>query len=594
MKTKKEEFGDAAELNNYEDYYLKLIEEIDDYSIMLLDKRGAVVNCNTCAKKSGGYSAEDMIDKNFEILYPQNDQKNKLPEQLIEEAIKKGKTLQEIRQVKKSGETSLCRIVIHPLYDKSNTINGFLKVTHDHHKRIEQADENSLLNTELVFQNNEKEKRAAELVLANTELAFQNNEKEKRATELVLANTELAFQNNEKEKRAAELVLANTELAFQNAEKEKRAAELVLANTELAFQNSEKEKRAAELVLANAELAFQNNEKEKRAAELVLANKALFLQNEANEKCSKQLMIANKALVLQNKEKEMRAAELIIANTELVFQHAEKEKRSEELIISYKELKNAEQHISKLNIELEQNVLNRTMQLEEANKDLTAFSYSLSHDLRAPLRAINGYAKILQEDYYDRFDEGGKSMLEILYRNAGKMDQLVDDLLAFSKLGVKEVEKSIVYMTGIAKNLAAEVRITKPEVEIKIDNLHTAWGDGFLLKQALLNYLSNAVKYSARVKRPLIEIKSELTDHEIIYSVADNGIGFDMNYADKLFNVFQRLHSSKEFAGSGIGLAIVRRIIRKHGGKTWAKGEPEKGATFYFSLPAISNLSNQA
>jgi light-regulated signal transduction histidine kinase (bacteriophytochrome) len=232
--------------------------------------------------------------------------------------------------------------------------------------------------------------------------------------------------------------------------------------------------------------------------------------------------------------------------------------------------------------------------LEEANKDLTAFSYSLSHDLRAPLRAINGYAKILQEDYYDRFVEGGKSMLEILYRNAGKMDQLVDDLLAFSKLGVKEVEKSIVYMTGIAKNLAAEVRITKPEVEIKIDNLHTAWGDGFLLKQALLNYLSNAVKYSARVKRPLIEIKSELTDHEIIYSVADNGIGFDMNYADKLFNVFQRLHSSKEFAGSGIGLAIVRRIIRKHGGKTWAKGEPEKGATFYFSLPAISNLSNQA
>jgi PAS domain S-box-containing protein len=196
----------------------------------------------------------------------------------------------------------------------------------------------AIANTELAFQNSEKEKRAEELVLANTELAFQNNEKEKRAEELAIANTELAFQNNEKEKRAEELVFANSELAFQNSEKEKRAEELAIANTELAFQNSEKEKRAEELVLANTELAFQNNEKEKRAEELVLANSELAFQNNEKEKRAEELAIANTELAFQNSEKEKRAEELAIANTELAFQNSEKEKRAEELAIANTEL----------------------------------------------------------------------------------------------------------------------------------------------------------------------------------------------------------------------------------------------------------------
>ena len=214
---------------------------------------------------------------------------------------------------------------------------------------VKRAEEQLFIaNQELLFQNEEKEKRAAELVVANKELVFQNEEKEKRAAELILANKELLFQNEEKEKRAAELVIANKELAFQNEEKEKRAAELILANKELLFQNEEKEKRAAELVLANKELAFQNEEKEKRAAELVLANKELAFQNEEKEKRAAELAIANKELLFQNEEKEKRAAELVLANQELAFQNEEKEKRAAELIIANEETVRRLQNIQAL------------------------------------------------------------------------------------------------------------------------------------------------------------------------------------------------------------------------------------------------------
>ncbi|MHB8113919.1 MAG: GAF domain-containing protein, partial [Bellilinea sp.] len=173
-------------------------------------------------------------------------------------------------------------------------------------------------NKELVYQNEEKEKRAAELVVANKELVYQNEEKEKRAAELVVANKELVYQNEEKEKRAAELVVANEELVYQNKEKEKRAAELVVANKELVYQNEEKEKRAAELIIANKELVYQNDEKEKRAAELIIANKELVYQNDEKEKRAAELVVANKELVYQNDEKEKRAAELVVANEETV------------------------------------------------------------------------------------------------------------------------------------------------------------------------------------------------------------------------------------------------------------------------------------
>ena len=695
-------------------------------------------------------------------------------------------------------------------------------------EKEKRAAELLIANKELVFQNKEKEKRAAELIIANKELVFQNEEKEKRAAELIIANKELAFQNEEKEKRAAELIIANKELVFQNEEKEKRAAELIIANKELVFQNEEKEKRAAELIIANKELAFQNEEKEKRAAELIIANyarslieasldplvtisatgkildvneasikvtgvpreklidtdfsnyftepekaqegyrqvfekgfvadypltikhkngnltdvlynasvykddkgnvlgvfaaardvteqkqssqyarslieasldplvtisatgkildvneasikvtgvpreklidtdfsnyftepekaqegyrqvfekgfvadypltikhkngnltdvlynasvykddkgnvlgvfaaardvteqkwakdlrianKELAFQNEEKEKRAEELIIANKELVFQNEEKEKRAAELIIANKELAYQNEEKEKRAEELIIANRELKQAEADIRKLNDELEQKVIERTSQLESVNKELGSFSYSISHDLRAPIRAINAYTRILMEDYSEKFDTDGTKVLHSIIRNSKKMGELIDDLLAFSKLGRKQVTVSTIDMTALVNQVREELLFEEGETipEFKVSILPPANGDQSLIKQVWINLISNAIKYSRNNPAIHIEIGAYEKNNDVVYYVKDNGAGFDMQYYDKLFGVFQRLHSQEEFEGTGIGLAIVQKIVHRNYGTVWAESTLNEGACFYFSLPAV-------
>ena len=240
----------------------------------------------------------------------------------------------------------------------------------------------------------------------------------------------------------------------------------------------------------------------------------------------------------------------------------------------------AEEENHKLNEDLELRVKQRTEELE-------AFSYSVSHDLRAPLRAINGFAKMLDEDYSSVFDPEAKRLFKRIAENAKKMGSLIDDLLEFSKLGRKEIYRSPVQMTELAEETLFEINTTlNHNASVKIHQLHAAHVDNTLIKQVMVNLMSNALKYSAKTEKPAIEIKSYLEGDEIIYSVSDNGVGFDNQYAGKLFGVFQRLHLQKDFEGTGVGLALVKRIIDKHGGRVWAQGELNKGATFFFSLPA--------
>ncbi len=242
--------------------------------------------------------------------------------------------------------------------------------------------------------------------------------------------------------------------------------------------------------------------------------------------------------------------------------------------------------IRKSNVDLMGDLENKNRQLENVNKELESFSYSVSHDLRAPLRSIIGYSKILHEDYVGKLDMNGKRVLDTISQNAFRMNNLIEDLLKFSKLGKKEIRKSEINVEILVKGILREMKSSlSHKANIRLENLPSIYGDSDLLTHVWTNLVSNAIKYSALKENPIVDIGSQNVENEIIFYVKDNGAGFDMKYADKLFGVFQRLHNSEEFEGTGVGLSIVSRIITKHGGRVWAEGKVNEGATFYFSLP---------
>lgn len=269
-----------------------------------------------------------------------------------------------------------------------------------------------------------------------------------------------------------------------------------------------------------------------------------------------------------------------------VLDITERKKAKQKLIEQNTELKKAEEAIRSLNEGLEQRVAQRTVELEAVNKELESFSYSVSHDLRAPLRAIHGYSTILQEDYAAKMDNEGLMALNSIRQNSKRMGGLIDDLLAFSRLGRKEISVSEINMNALVKSILEEnTDFNSSKINFTIHNLPPANGDQSLIKQVWVNLISNAFKYSQQKTKINIEIGSSVKNNFIEYYIKDNGAGFDMQYYNKLFGVFQRLHSQEEFEGTGIGLAIVQKIISRHKGTVWADSKVDEGAVFYFSLP---------
>ena len=266
------------------------------------------------------------------------------------------------------------------------------------------------------------------------------------------------------------------------------------------------------------------------------------------------------------------------------------ENYTQELKLEIDQREKAEAEIRRLNAELEHRVVERTAQLEASNKELEAFAYSISHDLRAPLRHVEGFVELLKKHTYNNLDEKSQRFMNNIATSAKKLGILIDDLLAFSRMGRTEIVKIEVNFKQLVDEVCQEF---EPEIEGRtitweIGAMNSIHGDPTLLRQVMANLISNAIKFTRPRKEAKIEIGNlSSNDKEDIIFISDNGVGFDMKYSNKLFGVFQRLHPVDDFEGSGIGLANVERIISRHGGRVWAEGYVGKGATFYFSLPKI-------
>ncbi len=244
--------------------------------------------------------------------------------------------------------------------------------------------------------------------------------------------------------------------------------------------------------------------------------------------------------------------------------------------------KMAEEQITWLHIELNSQI----KKLEEANAELEAFNFTLAHDLSSPLRVIDGFSKMIEKYYRDVLDEEGRDFIKTIRSSAQKMGMFISDLLKLSRLSRSEITITEIDMSGLAAALSAELNAASEKtIEFRIAALPAARGQETLIRQALFNLMSNAVKFSAPRERPMVEIGCLGTDGENVYYVRDNGVGFDMRHADRLFGVFKRLHSESEFEGTGAGLAIVKRVVQRHGGRVWGEGKVGQGATFYFTLP---------
>jgi signal transduction histidine kinase len=402
-------------------------------------------------------------------------------------------------------------------------------------------------------------RRTAELGGRSAELESSNRQLVGRTAELETSNNQLVGRTAELVGRSAELETSNNQLVGRTAELVSRSAELETSNNQLIGRTAELVGRSAELESSNQQLVGRTAELVGRSAELETSNHQLVGR-------TAELETSNRKLVGRTAELVGRTAELEASNQQLVGRTAELVGRTAELE-------------------------GRTAELEASNRELEAFGYSVSHDLRSPLRSIDGFSRLVLEENKSELSSEGIRRLGLIRAGAQQMGILIDDLLSFSRLGRVELKKRRVYTTDVVNEVIAELKQENPDrqIEFVVHDLPACLADPVLLKQVFRNLLGNAVKFSRTRPDARIEVGSDAGMDSakagmVMYFIKDNGVGFDMQYIDKLFGVFQRLHRMEDFPGTGVGLALIRRIVERHGGKVWAEGVVDSGATFYLTL----------
>ncbi|MBC7886576.1 MAG: PAS domain S-box protein [Ferruginibacter sp.] len=630
-------------LKENEERYRLLISEVHDYAIIMLSPEGIISSWNEGAQRIKGYVENEIIGKHFSVFYTKEDIENNFPMKELAIVENEGRIENEGWRVKKDG-TLFWANVITTVLKRDGTIIGFSKITRDiteRKKAVEEIKElNALLEQRVIERTEElqlSEKKYRKL-FENSPLpmwvldlpglnfidvneAAINNYGYSRQEFLSMTAVDIRPQGEKERflnfdhspargmrntgiwkhlKKDGAVIYAEVSSHEMNINEKK--ARLVLS-----IDVTEKEKTAERLDFAleagqigiwELDLINDSTVRNLRHDQLFGYENAIpdwgmknfmshihpedmvRVEGSFKQAIKKQRWVAETRIVWPD-----QSVHWVLITGKVIGDNKEKPLKMMGTVIDITKLKHAEEDIRQLNNELEERVQIRTRELFSANKELESFSYSVSHDLRAPLRAIHGYSQILQEDYKTKLDDEGRRILDRVMFNVKKMELLIDDLLEFSRVGKTTLNKTNIDITQLVKDVKGELgQSNKYHQNITIGELGTAIADELTIRLVFQNLLLNATKYSSKKENPAVEVGLTETDKGTAYFVKDNGAGFDMTYYDKLFGVFQRFHRQEEFEGIGVGLAIVQKIVLKHGGQVWAESVVNEGATFYFTL----------
>ncbi|MDB5004561.1 MAG: hypothetical protein JWQ34_2786 [Mucilaginibacter sp.] len=622
-----------------------LIASISDYAIFMADPNGYIMSWNQGAQSIKGYTEDDIIGKHISVFYTSTDNKTNSPRHDLNEALKNGMYEKECWLVRQNNSVFWAHLAFTTVYDDAGHLVGFAVITRDITDRKNKDEKREEINAELerlvevntaqIVANELRFRKLIEnsydgIILLDGKLDVLYRSKsaeringwsdEERAGHEV---DDLIHPDDRiKVKELFDEILNSPGVPIISTYRSKHKLGHYLW-IESLFTNWLEDvnikaivcnfKDITQRVIAEEELRTKNEQIENILESITDGFIALdkdFCYTYANKRIGDMLSRAPEELIGKYIWTEFPVA--VNSSTYKAFNKAATKKQyvcNEDyygpldlwqenhiypsagggLSVFIRDIsarKKAEHQIYQLNENLEKKVAERTLQLEAANKELESFSYSVSHDLRAPLRAVNGYAMMLKEEFEDKLNAEGNRVINTIITNARLMGQLIDDLLAFSRMGRKAMVMMRVDMNALTDVCLRELFENETnKYEVKVHKLPSCEGDLSLIRQVMLNLIGNAIKYSSKNEQPVIEIGSVKDGIKRVYYVKDNGVGFDMKYNHKLFGVFQRLHSAQEFEGTGVGLALAKRIINKHGGTIWAESVIGEGATFYFSMP---------